>query len=117
MFERLLAISLGVVGLGVLYGCLRLAVTATVLGVRSTALVWRLARCRQLCPDCRRLGERCPWCGDDRYRVVATTLAVLLPVAGWPMMLRGPVEFPAGAKWAAGLWAAVWVLSLLARWA
>ena len=110
MFDRLLAISLGVVALGVLVVCLRFAYTAAILGARGTALV----RCRQVCPDCRRLGERCPWCGDDAHRAVVTMLAILLPVAGWPLMLRSPLEFPPGAKWAAGLWAAAWVLAALA---
>src|SRR4051812_20311014 len=115
MFDRLLAVSLGVVALGVLYACLRAALTATFLGARGTVHVWRLVRCRQVCPDCRRLGERCPWCCDDLHRVVVTGLALVLPVAGWALMLRGPVEFTPVMKWGAGLWATAWVLVLLVR--
>lgn len=109
IYDRLLTISLGVVVLGCLYLCCRAAVTAMLLSARGTALVWRLARCRHVCPDCRRLGERCPWCEDDLRRVVVSTLAVVLPLPAWVMMLRSPVEFPSGAKWAAGLWSVLWL--------
>lgn len=113
MFDRLLAISLGLVALGVLYACLRAALMATILGARGTALVWRVARSRRVCPDCRRLGERCPWCRDDAHRAAVGALALVLPVLAWPLMLRSHLEFSPRAKWVVGLWAVTWVLVAL----
>jgi hypothetical protein len=109
MFDRLLMISLLVVGLGLIYLCARAALTFVLLSARGAALLWRLARSRRVCPDCRRLGERCPWCGDDLRRVGVGALAMVMPLPAWLMMLRSPIEFPAQAKWAAGLWSAIWL--------
>jgi hypothetical protein len=109
MYDRLLAISLVVVGLGGLYVGLRATFTAVLASARGTALVWRLMRSRELCPDCRRLGERCPWCCDDTYRITVGALAVALPVVALPLMLRSWIEFSPQAKWIAGAWAAVWL--------
>src|SRR5687767_12464526 len=69
MFDRLLMISLLVVGLGLIYLCGRATATVVLLSTRGAVLLWRLARCRRVCPDCRRLGERCPWCTDDLHRL------------------------------------------------
>jgi hypothetical protein len=109
MFDGLLTISLAAVALGTIYLCVRTALVAAVFSVRGTATVWRLACCRRVCPDCRRLGERCPWCGDDLRRLGVSALAMFLPVPAWLMMLCGPIEFTSRAKWAAGLWSAVWL--------
>jgi hypothetical protein len=109
MYERLLTLSRAAVGLGLVYCCLRTTAAVLLFGARGAATLWRLARCRQRCPDCRRLGERCPWCDDDARRALVGALVVLLPVAAWPLMLRSPVEFDPRTKWAAGLWAAVWL--------
>jgi hypothetical protein len=113
MFERLLTISLGVVGLGMLYLCLRAVFTVTRFGIRGTALVWRLVRCRRICPDCRRLGERCPWCCDDVQRALVGAMAFLVPVVAWPMMFRSHVEFTPQAKWLTGVWATTWCVAAL----
>ena len=109
MYDHLLAISLVVVGLGAVYGGLRATALTLLAGARGTALVWRLMRSRQLCPDCRRLGERCPWCCDDTYRITVGALAVALPVVALPLMLRSWIEFSPQAKWTAGVWTAVWL--------
>jgi hypothetical protein len=109
MFDRLLMISLAVVALGLVYLCARAALTGLLLGARGSARLWWLARSRHVCPDCRRLGERCPWCGDDLRRLGVGALAMVLPLPAWLMMLRSPIEFPAQAKWAAALWSAVWL--------
>jgi hypothetical protein len=111
MFERLLMISLIVVGLGVLYLGLRAVFTVTLFTIRGTALVWRLVRCRHICPDCRRLGERCPWCCDDFQRALVSAMAFFVPVVAWPLMLRSHVEFTAQTKWLTGLWATTWSLA------
>jgi hypothetical protein len=109
MFDRLLMVSLLVVGLGLIYMGARAALTLILLGTRGAVLLWRLTRSRRVCPDCRRLGERCPWCADDLHRLGVGALAMILPLPAWLMMLRSPIEFPPPAKWAAGLWSVVWL--------
>jgi hypothetical protein len=109
MYDRLLAISLVVVGLGSFYLCLRGMFSALLASARGTAVVWRLVCSRKVCPDCRRLGERCPWCCDDTYRLTIGALAVAVPVVALPLMLRSWIEFSPQAKWTAGVWAVVWL--------
>jgi hypothetical protein len=109
MYDRLLTLSLVVVGLGGIYLCLRGMIAAVALGARGMAFVWRLACSRRVCPDCRRLGERCPWCCDSARLAAVGALAFVLPVVAWPMMLWSPVEFSARSKWATALWSAVWL--------
>jgi hypothetical protein len=109
MFDRVLTLSLAAVAIGLLYLGIRGTVAALLFGVRGTALLWRLSRCRRCCPDCRRLGERCPWCDDDARRAMVGALLLVLPVVAWALMLKSPVEFSPRAKWVAGVWAAVWI--------
>jgi hypothetical protein len=101
MFERLLLFGLMIVVIGLCIGALAIFW----LAADVTISLWRQARAPRACVGCERLGRRCPWCRDDWWRGVVTTLAVPLPEVAWPIMVGSHIAFSRRAQVATAAWA------------